>query len=223
MKGSVSKLREETIQLALKEKVIAIVRGVAGSACLDLAQALYDGGVRMMEVTYDQRDPGSWHETADAIHAISERFDGRLLAGAGTVTTPELVELSRSAGARFIISPDTNPAVITRTRELELVSMPGAMTPTEIAEAHRLGADIVKLFPASVLGPAYLKAVLSPLSHIKLMAVGGIDAGNIADFLAAGAVGAGVGGRLVDRKAIAEGNFALITQTAQALTAAAKQ
>ncbi len=216
-------MREETIQTALQEKVIAIVRGVTGRACLDLAQSLYEGGIRLMEVTYDQQNPGSWRETADVIHTISERFAGRLLAGAGTVTTPELVELSHSAGARFIISPDTNPAVITRTRELEMVSMPGAMTPTEIAAAHRLGADIVKLFPASVLGPGYLKAILSPLSHIKLMAVGGIDADNIADFLAAGAVGAGVGGRLVDRKAIAQGNFDLIRQTAQALTAAAKR
>ena len=216
-------MREETIQTALQEKVIAIVRGVTGRACLDLAQSLYEGGIRLMEVTYDQQNPGSWRGTADVIHTISERFAGRLLAGAGTVTTPELVELSHSAGARFIISPDTNPAVITRTRELEMVSMPGAMTPTEIAAAHRLGADIVKLFPASVLGPGYLKAILSPLSHIKLMAVGGIDADNIADFLAAGAVGAGVGGRLVDRKAIAQGNFDLIRQTAQALTAAAKR
>ena len=101
--------------------------------------------------------------------------------------------------------------------------MPGAMTPTEIAEAHRMGADVVKVFPASVLGPGYLKAVLAPLGHVKLMAVGGVDAGNIAGFLRAGAVGAGVGGSLVNRKWIAEGRFDLITEEARALTAAAKE
>lgn len=216
-------MREETIQLALKERVIAIVRGVEGARCLDLARALYEGGIRLMEVTYDQRDPGSWQGTAEAIRGISEAFEGRMMAGAGTVTTPELVELSRRAGARFIISPDTNRAVIERTRELEMVSMPGAMTPTEIAEAHRMGADVVKVFPASVLGPGYLKAVLAPLGHVKLMAVGGVDAGNIAGFLRAGAVGAGVGGSLVNRKWIAEGRFDLITEEARALTAAAKE
>lgn len=216
-------MREQTIQLALQEKVIAIVRGVSGPQCLELAHALYNGGIRMMEVTYDQRDPGSWKGTAGAIQAIAKAFDGRLLAGAGTVTSPELVELSWRAGARFIISPDTNQAVIARTRELEMVSMPGAMTPTEILSAHQAGADIVKLFPASALGPGYLKAVLSPLSHIRIMAVGGVDAANIADFLKAGAVGAGVGGSLVNRSWIAEGRFDLITEEARLLTSAAKK
>lgn len=216
-------LREETIRCALEEKVVAIVRGVSGPQCLELAQALYDGGIRMMEVTYNQRDPGSWKDTANAISAISEQFAGRLLAGAGTVTTPELVELSRRAGANFIISPDTNPAVIARTRELEMVSMPGAMTPTEILSAHAAGADIVKLFPAAALGPAYLKAILSPLNHIKIMAVGGVDAANVGSFLKAGAAGAGVGGNLVNRGWIAEGRFDLITEAARSLTSAAKQ
>ena len=101
--------------------------------------------------------------------------------------------------------------------------MPGAMTPTEILSAHQAGADIVKLFPASALGPGYLKAVLSPLSHIRIMAVGGVDAANIADFLKAGAVGAGVGGSLVNRSWIAEGRFDLITEEARLLTSAAKK
>ena len=211
-------MREKTLQMALEEKVIAIVRGVPGAQCLDLARALYDGGIRLIEVTYNQQDPGSWTDIAEAIRMIAEAFDGRMLAGAGTVTSPELVELSCRAGARFIISPDTNRAVIERTKELELVSMPGAMTPTEIAAAHRMGADIVKVFPASSLGPAYLKAVLGPLGHIKLMAVGGIGADNAADFLRAGALGVGAGGNLVNRKWIAEGRFDLITKEAQALT-----
>ena len=99
-----------------------------------------------MEITYDQRDPAQWAKTADAIGKIAEAFEGRMLVGAGTVTTPELVTRTRDAGGQFIISPDTNPAVIARTRELELVSMPGAMTPSEILAAHAAGADLVDVY-----------------------------------------------------------------------------
>ena len=167
-------MREKTVEWALKEKIIAIVRGMEAKDCLRVAQALYDGGIRLMEITYDQREPAQWVKTADAIGKIAEAFEGRMLVGAGTVTTPELVTRTRDAGGQFIISPDTNPAVIARTRELELVSMPGAMTPSEILAAHAAGADLVKLFPAAALGPAYLKAVRSPISHVRIMAVGGI-------------------------------------------------
>ena len=167
-------MREKTVEWALKEKIIAIVRGMEAKDCLRVAQALYDGGIRLMEITYDQRDPAQWAKTADAIGKIAEAFEGRMLVGAGTVTTPELVTRTRDAGGQFIISPDTNPAVIARTRELELVSMPGAMTPSEILAAHAAGADLVKLFPAAALGSAYLKAVRSPISHVRIMAVGGI-------------------------------------------------
>ena len=163
-------MREKTVEWALKEKIIAIVRGMEAKDCLRVAQALYDGGIRLMEITYDQRDPAQWAKTADAIGKIAEAFEGRMLVGAGTVTTPELVTRTRDAGGQFIISPDTNPAVSARTRELELVSMPGAMTPSEILAAHAAGADLVKLFPAAALGSAYLQAVRSPISHVRIMA-----------------------------------------------------
>lgn len=215
-------MREKTVEWALKEKIIAIVRGMEAKDCLRVAQALYDGGIRLMEITYDQRDPAQWAKTADAIGKIAEAFEGRMLVGAGTVTTPELVTRTRDAGGQFIISPDTNPAVIARTRELELVSMPGAMTPSEILAAHAAGADLVKLFPSAALGPAYLKAVRSPISHVRIMAVGGINEKNAAEFLKAGAVGLGVGGNLANRQWIADGAFEKITQTAQALVAAVR-
>ena len=205
-------MREKTVEWALKEKIIAIVRGMEAKDCLRVAQALYDGGIRLMEITYDQRDPAQWAKTADAIGKIAEAFEGRMLVGAGTVTTPELVTRTRDAGGQFIISPDTNPAVIARTRELELVSMPGAMTPSEILAAHA----------AAALGSAYLKAVRSPISHVRIMAVGGINEKNAAEFLKAGAVGLGVGGNLANRQWIADGAFEKITQTAQALVAAVR-
>lgn len=214
-------MRETVMAWAQKEKIIAIVRGIASEKCLKVAQALYDGGIRMMEVTYDQKNPDSWKFTAEAIGAIAEQFNGKLLVGAGTVTTPELVELTHSAGGLFVISPDTNVDVIRRTRELGMVSMPGALTPSEVLIAHRAGADVVKLFPAGDLGPGYLKAIRAPISHVKMMAVGGINEKNMAAFLTAGAIGVGVGGNLANRDWIEAGQFEKITETAKALVAAA--
>lgn len=213
-------MREQVIQLAEREKIIAIVRGVASEQCLEVAQALYDGGIRLMEVTYDQKNPDSWQSTVQAIGAIAKRFAGKLLVGAGTVTTPELVELTHAVGGRFIISPDTNVDVIQRTRELDLVSMPGALTPSEFMNAHRAGADIVKLFPAGDLGPGYLKAIRTPISHVKIMTVGGVNEQNIGQFLAAGAVGVGIGGNLANRAWIEDRQFHKITETARLLVRA---
>ena len=214
-------MREKTVEWALKEKIIAIVRGMEAKDCLRVAQALYDGGIRLMEITYDQRDPAQWAKTADAIGKIAEAFEGRMLVGAGTVTTPELVTRTRDAGGQFIISPDTNPAVIARTRELELVSMPGAMTPSEILAAHAAGADLVKLFPAAALGSAYLKAVRSPISHVRIMAVGGVDLANAEAFFKAGAACIGVGSSLVSKKLIDSGDYAQITARAEGFVRAA--
>ncbi len=211
-------MRAQVLEWVEREKIVAIVRGVGSEQCMRVAQALYDGGIRLFEITYDQKNPDSWKATAQAIGDIARTFQGRLFAGAGTVTSPELVELTHSVGGSFIISPDTNPEVIRRTRELGLVSMPGAMTPSEILTAHRAGADVVKLFPAGDLGPAYLKAVKAPINHVKIMAVGGINKDNIAQFIAAGAIGAGVGGSLANRAWIQAGEFDRLTEAAKALT-----
>ncbi len=211
-------MRARVLEWVEREKIVAIVRGVGSEQCMRVAQALYDGGIRLLEVTYDQKNPETWKATAQAIGDIARAFDGRLLAGAGTVTSPELVDLTHAAGGCFIISPDTNVEVIRRTRELGLASMPGAMTPSEILAAHRAGADVVKLFPASNLGPAYLKAIRSPINHVKIMAVGGINKDNLASFIAAGAIGAGVGGNLANRTWIEAGEFDRLTEAAKALT-----
>ena len=216
-------MRETVLEWVAREKVVAIVRGAESSVCTRVAEALYAGGIRLMEITYDQRSPESWEDTAAAIGQTARRFEGRMLVGAGTVTEPGLVELTHRAGGCFIISPDTNEAVIRRTRELDMVSMPGAMTPTEILTAHRAGADFVKLFPAAGLGPAYLRAVCAPLSHVKIMVVGGIDEKNVGAFLAAGAAGAGVGGNLANQQWIWDGAWDKITQAAQLLTGAVRQ
>lgn len=215
-------MRESIIDLIEKEKIIAIVRGAEPEQCEAVAKALYVGGIRLMEITYDQRRPESWQATANAIGALAREYEGRMFVGAGTVTSPELVELTAKAGGAFIISPDTDVAVIKKTRELGLVSMPGAMTPSEIKTAHNAGADFVKLFPVGSLGAGYLKAVKAPLSHIKLMAVGGVNEENAAEFLKAGAAGLGVGGNLAKKAWIEAGEYDRLTAAAKALVEAVR-
>ena len=215
-------MRESIIDLIEKEKIIAIVRGAEPEQCKAVAQALYAGGIRLMEITYDQRRPESWQATANAIGALAREYEGRMFVGAGTVTSPELVELTAKAGGAFIISPDTDVAVIKKTRELGLVSMPGAMTPSEIKTAHNAGADFVKLFPVGSLGAGYLKAVKAPLSHIKIMAVGGVNEENAAEFLKAGAAGLGVGGNLAKKAWIEAGEYDRLTAAAKALVEAVR-
>ena len=135
--------------------------------------------------------------------------------GAGTVLTEKQVELTHKAGGKFIISPDTCPEVISKTKELGMVSMPGALTPTEIETAHKFGADFVKLFPITSFSAGYVKAVKAPLSHIKLLAVGGIDENNMNDYLKAGVSGFGVGSNIIDKKMLDENNWTGITNLAR--------
>lgn len=208
-------MRQYTIEQIEKEKVIAIVRGADATQCMKVGEALYEGGIRLMEITYNQKAPESFQATADTIAALVKEFEGRMLIGAGTVTTPQLVDMTADAGGKFIISPDCYPEVIRRTLERGLVSIPGALTPTEIMTAHRCGADFVKLFPVGQMGIPYVKAVTAPISHVKLLAVGGVNETNIADYLSAGLWGAGIGGNLANRKWIEAGEYHRITETAR--------
>ena len=210
-------MRDYTIQKVLEEKAIAIVRGASVEDCLKVADALYEGGIRLMEITFNQKNPDSFKDTAAAIKGVAEKYEGKMLVGAGTVTTPELVEMAANAGAKYIISPDTNVEVIKKTRELGLVSMPGALTPTEVLQAHYAGADFVKLFPVGNLGASYIKALCAPISHVKMLGVGGVNEDNVAEFLKAGVYGVGVGGNLANKKWIEAGEFDKITATARKL------
>ena len=211
-------MREQIIQKVLEKKIVAIVRGVYGEDCVNLARALCEGGIELLEVTFDQSKPELLERTSDTIRMLNEQLGDRMLFGAGTVTSLEMLELAKGAGAQFIVSPDTNEAVIRATVAAGMVSMPGALTPTEIISAHSYGADFVKVFPAGTQGTGYLKAVTAPLNHIRLLAVGGVNEKNIADFLAAGAVGVGAGGNLVNKTWIANGEFDQITALAKEFT-----
>lgn len=215
-------MKQEVIHAIEAHKIIAIVRGVAKDKLIPLVQALYDGGIRLVEVTFSADGSVSDEQTAESIGALAKQFTGRMLVGAGTVLTEKQVALVSQAGGMFAISPNTDEEVTRACATHNLVSIPGALTPTEIAFAHKAGADFVKLFPVSNLGPKYVKAVKAPLSHIRLLAVGGIDENNIADFLKAGVCGAGVGGNLVNRQWVEAGEFEKITQVARELVEAVK-
>lgn len=208
-------MRDTVIRQILDKKIIAIVRGISPEQALAAARALCDGGITLVEVTFNQKAPETFQNTAAAIRSIREKLGDRMLVGAGTVTTPELAELAAQAGASYIISPDTDPEVIRKTRELGLVSIPGAYTPSEVKQAYKAGADFVKLFPCVGDAPAYLKAICAPLNHIPLLAVGGVTADNAAAFLKAGAVGVGVGGSLVNKAWIEAGEYHKITEEAR--------
>ena len=210
-------MRADMIQKILDEKMIAIVRGIYGEDCLNLARALHAGGVNLLEVTFDQKSAEERQRTCDTIRLLTRELGDSMAFGAGTVTTVEMVEMAKEAGCEFIISPDTNEAVIRATVAADMVSIPGALTPTEIAHAHNCGADFVKLFPANAMGPAYLKSICAPLSHIRILAVGGVDDRNVADYLAAGAVGAGVASCLFRKEWVQAGEWERITAAAQKL------
>ncbi|MDR2687875.1 MAG: bifunctional 4-hydroxy-2-oxoglutarate aldolase/2-dehydro-3-deoxy-phosphogluconate aldolase [Oscillospiraceae bacterium] len=214
-------MRDLVIRQILEKKIVAIVRGLPEPQAVPLAGALLAGGIGLIEVTFDQAAPESFPRTASAIAAIRGAYGGKMHVGAGTVMTPGQLRLAYDAGAQFIISPNVDAAVIHQTRENGLVSLPGCMTPTECAAAHGYGADFIKIFPAGVLGPGYFKALLAPLSHLKFLAVGGVDCANIPDFLRAGALGFGVGGNLVNREWIAAGEFDRITAAAREYASAA--
>ena len=135
--------------------------------------------------------------------------------GAGTVITEKQVELTKQAGGSFIISPSVDVDVIKKTKELHMISMPGAITPSEIQTAHKAGADFIKLFPVSNFGISYIKAIKAPLSHVKFMAVGGIDEDNINDYAKIGVTGFGIGSNIVDKKLIDNNDYAKITELAK--------
>ena len=183
---------------------------------------MYEGGIRLLELTYSQAGAPSDESIADSIKLLSEHFKGRMLIGAGTVLTKKQVRLTKKAGGAFIISPDANKSVIKESVRLGLVSIPGALTPTEIAAAHAAGADFVKLFPITNLGVSYFKAVKAPLSAVKFLAVGGIDDGNVREYLDAGISGFGIGSNIVNKKLIDSSDYKAITELAKKYVEAIK-
>ena len=209
--------KQQIVGTVLDGRIIAIIRGFAPDVCLKLAEAYARGGIRLVEVTFNQKSPETWKDTAAAIRAIKERFSGSVRVGAGTVLTEEQLDMCEQAGGEYMITPNVNTALIRECVRRRLVAMPGALTPSEAVDAWEAGASFVKIFPAGSLGPAYVKAVRAPLSHIPFLAVGGISPDNVADFMRVGCVGAGVGGNLTNKEWIAAGEWSRIEDVARQL------
>jgi 2-dehydro-3-deoxyphosphogluconate aldolase/(4S)-4-hydroxy-2-oxoglutarate aldolase len=181
------------LQHIFQNKIVAIVRGIAPDDVIKIAHALLEGGVNTMEVTLNSDDAFS------VIKELCSVMQDKMLIGAGTVLGADMAHKSIDAGARFIISPVVDEETIKATKERGAISIPGAFTPTEIYKAFTMGADIIKVFPASS-NVNYIKEVRAPLPHIPLMPTGGITLQNIQEFKKAGAVAFGIGGSLVDAK-----------------------
>lgn len=180
-----------------QHKIVAAMRGVSQGQIAAAAQALYDGGIRLLEITFDQKDPDRIGKTQALIQAVKDQLGDRAGIGAGTVLTPEEAEAAAQAGAQFLLAPNLDGAVIRKAKELGLGVIPGAFTPTEIVQAYQMGADLVKVFPAGSLGLGYLKALKGPLGQIPLLPMGGVDQKNLLDFLTV-SEGVGIGSNLVD-------------------------
>lgn len=201
-----------------ESKVIVVCRGVALEEIAKVAEALYEGGIRFMEVPFNQADPSTFAATAAKIKAVKEALGGKMHVGAGTVITMEQFELAKAAGAEIIVSPTMEEDVIAATKAAGLISMPGCATPSEMTKAYKLGADLIKLFPSAVVNLKVIKEIRVPLNHLPLVCFGGVSAENIQEVLATGIVGVGVASAVLDKQALANKDYAKITALAKELT-----
>jgi 2-dehydro-3-deoxyphosphogluconate aldolase / (4S)-4-hydroxy-2-oxoglutarate aldolase len=205
------------LQRVLDAGIVAVVRAPKPDGLVDVIRALADGGVTVAEVTLTVPN------ALDVIREAKKALGDSVLLGAGTVLDPESCVAAHRAGAEFIVTPTVNLEVIRICKQHGKPVMPGAFTPTEILTAWEAGADIVKVFPADVLGPSFFKAMRGPLPQIRLMPTGGVFLNTAADFLNAGACCLGIGGQMVDPKLVAAKTFDQLRELAAKYVAVVKQ
>ena len=209
--------KEKQLQQVLDCGIVAVVRCPDSRQLVEVCRALADGGVTVVEITMSVPD------ALEVLREVRHALGDRLLLGAGTVLDGETARAVLLAGAEYVVAPTVNLEVIRLCQRYDKLVMPGAFTPTEIVSAWEAGADIVKVFPAEVVGPAFFKALRGPLPQIRLMPTGGVDLTTAAAFLKAGACCLGIGGQLVEPRAVAEGNFDRIRELARQYVAVVKQ
>ncbi len=209
--------RDETLAKILHAGVVAVVRSDSSEKLVPVVRALAEGGVSAIEITFTVPN------ALEVIRGVRRDLGQEVVLGAGTVLDPETARAALLAGADFIVSPTLNLETIRLVRRYGAVVMPGAFSPTEVLTAWEAGADVVKVFPADVGGPAYLKALRGPLPQIRLMPTGGVDLGTAEDFLNAGACCLGVGSALVDPLAVAAGDFPHLRSLAEQYAAIARR
>src|SRR5438874_3868312 len=201
--------RETDLRRVLDCGIVAVVRSPDSQQLVEVARALADGGVSVVEITM------SVPNALDVLRQVRQALGDRVLLGAGTILDPETARAALLAGAEYIVAPTVNLDVIRLCQRYSKIVMPGAFTPTEILSAWEAGADIVKVFPAEVVGPAFFKALRGPLPQIRLMPTGGVDLTTAAEFIKAGACCLGIGSQLVEPKAVAQRNFDRIRDLAR--------
>src|SRR5437588_4442906 len=209
--------KESQLHHVLDCGIVAVVRSPDSQQLVEVARALADGGVSVVEITM------SVPNALDVLRQVRQALGSRILLGAGTVLDPETARAVLLAGAEYIVAPTVNLDVIRLCQRYDKLVMPGAFSPTEILTAWEAGEDIVKVFPAEVVGPAFFKALAGPLPQVRLMPAGGVDLNTAAAFLKAGACCLGVGGQLVEPKAVAERNFDRIRDLARQYAAIVKR
>lgn len=214
--GTKMSQKDANLQLLLDSGVVAVIRATTSDNLLQVAEAIQAGGVRCIEVA--MTTPSALRVIEDVAGELSD-----VLIGAGTVLDPETARAAIFAGAQYIVSPTLNFEVIEMAKRYSKIVAPGTFSPTEILRAWEAGADIVKVFPATRLGPQYFKDVKAPLPQVRLMPTGGVTANNAADFIRAGADVVCVGSALIDKKAIAESRFDVLTENARKLIAAVEE
>lgn len=210
-------MRETHLRRVLECGIVAVVRSPDSQQLVEVVRALADGGVTVVEITM------SVPNALDVLRQVRQALGERVLLGAGTVLDAETARAVLLAGAEYVVSPTLNLDVIRLCRRYDKLVMPGAFTPTEILTAWEAGADVVKVFPADVVGPAFFKALRGPLPQVRLMPTGGVDLNTAADFLRAGACCLGVGGQLVEPRAVADRNFERLRDLARQYVAVVRQ
>jgi len=209
---------KETLAKILEEGVVPVIRVSTATEAFEVAKAIHDGGISVIEVTMTV--PGAM----EVMKEVTQKFGKDVLLGAGTILDPETARAALLNGAKFLVTPALNPEVIKMSNRYSAVVIPGALTPTEILTAWEAGADLVKVFPiAQVGGPAYIRAIRGPFPHIPLVPTGGVNLQNAGEFIKAGAAAIAAGGELVDKKAVADKKYSVIAENAQKFVAEVKK
>lgn len=203
-----AKQKEANLQTILDTGIIAVIRAQSSAQLMDVCRALDEGGVKAIEVTMTTPN------ALEVIHEASQKMAGSLI-GVGTVLDPETARAAILAGAKYVVAPTLNLDVIRMARRYNTLVLPGAYTPTEILTAWEAGADIVKVFPATSLGPGYFKDILGPLPQVRLAPTGGVSLETVEDFIKSGACAVAAGGKLVSKQALAQNDYGQITETAR--------
>jgi 2-dehydro-3-deoxyphosphogluconate aldolase/(4S)-4-hydroxy-2-oxoglutarate aldolase len=210
--------KHEVLNRMLDEGLVPVIRASSAAEAVDITDAIQAGGVSVIEITMTV--PGA----IETIRDLAKKYKDEILLGAGTILDTETGRAALLAGAQFIVSPTLNLDLIYMAHRYSAVIIPGAATPTEILTAWNAGADMVKVFPAAQLGgPAYLRAIRGPLPQVLLVPTGGVNVQNAGEFIKAGAVALGAGGELVDKKAVKEKKFEIITENTRAFLKAIRE